>query len=318
LVAWTMAFHETGGNCLQQLVSGRFELEAMGLMVAGVAISLLAAIRLMHLNEEMPPYERIRSPLRRLQYQWTGQGFSGEGDPMPGLRQWFLDRQMAVATAHAQRAGASLWSRVCRWQIGTLGGWQVVPWILGVALLLLLMSWCSGPPGVPMGFFHPLLGIVPGFTAMGMMVQRTRAMNYDLCLPVGRNAYLAQLGTAVALGQFQLWLGLSAVAIAWCLFAAGQRPDVGEMAQLLAASGLVQVWFYGLGVWLARYRSVNLVMAVIVIGIGIIHSMAFGMFMCGPASQRQTFELVVAGLLAIFGVMFAWDAYRRWLVADLG
>ena len=59
---------------------------------------------------------------------------------------------------------------------------------------------------------------------------------------------------AAALNQVQVWLGMSAALLVWWQWAAQQLPW-GTVAYALAFSALCQPWFFGLGIWLLRFRS---------------------------------------------------------------
>ncbi len=149
-----------GRTYVHQIVTGPFELEAAGLLVVGAVLSLLAGIRLSRLNEEMPQYGSLQVALRVWDTQWTGQAWSGEGNLPPGFRPRLLDRQMVIVIRHAQRAAASLWSRICRWQVGMLAGWRVLPWV-GWVLLVLLACWLGRGNRISVESLHAFLVFFP-------------------------------------------------------------------------------------------------------------------------------------------------------------
>jgi len=320
IVGWMLATAYFGRTYVQQIVTGQFEPEAVGLLVVGAVISLLTGIRLSRLNEEMPQYERIQAAMRAWEKERTRQTWSGEGILPAGFRRRLLDRQMAMVIRHAQRAAASLWSRICRWQVGMLAGWRVLPWI-GWVLLMLVPCWLGRGNRISVESLHAFLVFFPGLVAMGAMVPRTRTMSFDLCMPVDRSSYLKQLGAAAALGHFQLWFGMSAVAVLGCFLTTEQRPEqrpgLADVALMLASSALMQVWFFGLGVWLSRFRSMGLIMVMMLLGFALAQAVVIFLFMCEPRSAWHSYQIPIAGLFAIGGAFFIYHAYRCWLAADL-
>ena len=137
LMAGWAAFCSTqsGQAYFQGLIYGQIEPQALAILGLGTLITLLAGTRLLRLNEEVPGYH-FRLGWEGHGGQRTGQTRFDEGRILPGLVDWFAEREMARLTRHARRATASRWSRICRWQAGMTADW----WSLGVAILLALSS----------------------------------------------------------------------------------------------------------------------------------------------------------------------------------
>jgi hypothetical protein len=307
---WIVLLISPARDVAQQIISGQLELQAWGLLVLGVVALLLGGLHLLRLNEEMPSYARLLRRYRPERNQGTTDA-SDENQPLlPGLSAWFAERKVASATHHARRAGASRWSRICRWQVGMITAWQVLLWI---PFFLLLFAWRVGR-GLDNGTVQMLL-VLPGAMAMDAMAQRPVTMATQLCLPVERSKYLKQLGAATALSYLKVWFAMSATVVLWCVFAK-PRPDFAEIGRTLAASLLILVWFFGLGVWFGRFRSPKVIIPLSGLGLALTQC-AMGFLLFVPMPQSRPFPLPTAVLAAIIGVLFALDAYRRWLITDL-
>ena len=156
----------------------------------------------------------------------------------------------------------------------------------------------------------------PAMMVWGMLMRRrTQSLPYEFLLPVNRAGYLKQVGMAAAFNQFQVWIGVSLAAVLWWQIAApDQSPS--NLANALAFSALWQVGFFGLIVWFVRLRSRILPGVVLFVAMQIT-MMGTLLFQQGPLSTWQPFLLPAAGVFAAIGLLLVWDAYRRWMVADL-
>ena len=66
---------------------------------------------------------------------------SGQREWLPwGLRGWLADRHMESLIRHARRASASPCSQLCRWQVGSIAGPSIVPWVLGTTFSVALLE----------------------------------------------------------------------------------------------------------------------------------------------------------------------------------
>ena len=135
-------------------------------------------------------------------------------------------------------------------------------------------------------------------------------------LPVERAAYLQQLGAALALSVVQLWAPMTTVAILWKLATAPGAFSVASVAAAVMASAAVQVCLFGVCAWFARYRSISGTLAVsmaasMLVAVGIVFGEQF-------TAQAGVVLFWTTAISAPVGLLIAWDAYRRWRVADLG
>jgi hypothetical protein len=167
--------------------------------------------------------------------------------------------------------------------------------------------------------------VLPAMIPIVQCAQRARTAEYEILLPVDRSTYLRQLGLGVAIGQVQLWCAVGAATILWWVFAARSRLPCIAFANILACSALAQVGLFGVGVWavwLAHRYSSHLAFLVFVFGFAAFSgAMSVVMDVAGKSLlaglQHSSWPAAATGLFALMGVLLAWRAYRRWLVADL-
>ncbi len=312
-----------GGEFLEEWCSGKYELQAIGLLALGLAIIVGCGVRLCRLNEDMPEYHRrfYKTAFSGKSQNWPGMQYSPGG-----LRDRLWASHMTGLTRHVQRSPDSLWSRICRWQIGMQTGWAVL-WMAGVFSLMmfvpyiLAMSTAQHPntqqPQFPLAMMVMMGTVMSAATTWGILWQRrTRSMQYEFLLPVGRAAYLKQVGLAAALNQLQMWIGLAAVVVLCQQILAPQSTAL--TAIVLLYSALCQIGLFGLGIWFLRLRNPILVFSV---GMVLIQLLMTPMVLAVRPfnnSASSWLHIVLWGSVgfAAFGLLAVWDGYRRWLVAD--
>jgi hypothetical protein len=294
-------------DVVQQLACGQRELDAWGLLVLGVAAVVLGGIRLFRLSEDSPSYARL---LQRAE-AWQGRKENAGGPEIPW--RWIAQQREASAVWHARQATASRWSRIRRWNAGVIPGRHVLVCILVVATSF--VSNALAKRRVDPRELQQLLMLLPGIVAMIAMYHRPVGMATQFCLPVERRDYLKQLGAATALSFLRVWLVISAAALLLCMLS-NPRPDFAEIGRLLAVSLLTLFWFFGVGVWFARFRSPTSIIPLSAIGLLLLLVILAGWCFV-TMTDSQPFQLPTA-VMAIVGVLLACDAYRRWLVTDLG
>ena len=115
---------ESGQAVMRQIVSGDSGLQAVAILILGSLISVLAGIRMVRRSDEVPEYRRPIWDRSRIDPQvWPR-----EERMVPRWWDRLAERQMARLVRHAQRASASWWSRICRWQVGIAAGWSILLW----------------------------------------------------------------------------------------------------------------------------------------------------------------------------------------------
>ena len=129
----------------------------------------------------------------------------------------------------------------------------------------------------------------------------------------GARAYIWQLGLAAAVSQFELWCGIIAGAILWWLILAAAPPHFNTAAIICGGFGPVSV---------LDVRPVGVVRPlplprVVRAGFGVGHG---AREMLARLQLRAVLQvgrrLPAAGVLAAFGLLITFDAYRRWLRMD--
>ena len=309
---------------LLQLISGGSHLQAAAVLAIGLVATLLAGARLVRLNEEMPEYRWIK--MNRI---------TGEAEFVGARREpnWFVkdlfsglsDRQVVAATDHARRAAVSRWSRICRWQIGMVTGWSAV--LVALTFVLVFAAVWSmlrlSLPNQKDSFFPiPMLFAFAAFMPLGLSagslrLRRGFLLSRESLLCVDRPTYLKQVGAAVAISQLQTWL-FSSVGILGLSWLTTGEAFSSRVAFPLLFSALLQPWFFGVAVWCLRLRSPIPFLVAYAVFVPATVFPVISMMAFAPATSGRpvVLALLVAAILAIFGLLLTWHAYRRWLVID--
>jgi hypothetical protein len=189
-----------------------------------------------------------------------------------------------------------------------------------IALAVYALTWwiLTKPSRTPtIGTMSFALTVLPATIAtVGVLQWRTFKLRYELSLPVERKSYLRQLVTAAALSHVGLWGGMSVALVLWWLLNAPQPLPIAKLFDVLAFSAAFQIVFFGVAVWIARYRSMALVGVVVavLVGAGQAWHMEGSMSSHGLLPHMA---LWIAGVTAVLGLLITGDAYRRWLAADI-
>jgi hypothetical protein len=335
LVCWLVLFQKTwqmfaillvffagaaGGKSLETLCSGRFELQALGLLALGLMLIVFCGVRLIRANEDMPEYHS-RINLNN----WAARSSAGSVQQQSGgLSNWLTANQMAAMVRHARRAKESPWSRICRWQIGMQTGWMLL-WFVAIISLSFAIPFIVLPIFVPtppikrdasIAYPAMMCVIVGAASAWGVLARRrSQAMYYEILLPIERAAYLKQVGMAAAMQQFTAWGAFAVLSLALQQMFVPQATIA--MANVLIYSSLVQIGMFGLGVWFLRYRT----LLPGIVGVFVLQfTLIPVIFLSSPGVPASSIEnvLLAGAAFAAFGLLAAWDGYRRWLTTDVG
>jgi hypothetical protein len=189
-----------------------------------------------------------------------------------------------------------------------------VLWGLGTVLLLAILGWGDRDRAISAGPDLFLLLCMPVIALVNRFSRKRGTVVPGVLLPADRTAYLKQRGLAVALNHLQLWVAINAGAILLWIAAPARPLPAVLVANLLVISGLAQVLLFGVMVWLERFHLSGVT---VLVGLWIVLAMAVAQFRPSPTEwQFQAWTIMAA--FAVFGVLLARDAYRRWLVADIG
>jgi hypothetical protein len=321
LAVWCWLPTEVGRECVQQLVTGKFEPQAAALLAIGLALTVIGGIRLFRLNEDMRAYRWIKWELWRGRVEAIGPQFTD--DPITKVvKDWIVERHVARLTRHARQASDSRWSRVCRWQVGMVTGWTLWLSILGAAFFIHLAYWWLPPKptrGAAYGaivVISYILALMPSTAIVGAAVRRSGMFGYEVLRPVDRKAYVRQLGAATALNQFQLWLGGSVVSVGWWLLLGPQPFPAVTLAGVLLASAAFQVMAFAIVAWTALHRW-RWLGVVAVMGLFPIGQIVLMRFLASPLGQLPVELMWLAAAITALGLLLTYAAYRRWLLADV-
>ena len=314
---------------LALLVTPQFEAQAVGLLALGVAIVVLAGVRLFRLNEDMPEYHRRMPTGWAAKGRMTGQNVNYDV-PLPHtLVDWFREQAMANVTRHVRYAAhvavvANL--PVAGGDAHGLAGLALGPVSARLFPILGLVSsaahaWDhSGQHGNKRdggqlvcfpadGANHASIG--------GLVGDANAHMGYEVMLPVDRRSYVRQLIAALAISYFQFCGVILASTVLWCLVGVARRPPLRYVGSLAAAALLTQICQFGVMVFAYTVTSLRIVhVAALMVPM-------FGsvMLIITGGDAHANFQLLpevlpIAAGSAALGTLLAYIAYRRWLVAD--
>lgn len=310
----------SGRVLLQELLSGQLVLAALGLLVAGLAMVITSGARLLRMNEETPGYRRWYSlGTRRMSGPQPVDAAASSKGLQGWLTQWQADRRAAVAIRHARRASTSAWSRVCRWQLGTVAGRSAAIASVLIFGFGLFYVWNVDRSMHDSSILFLIIVVSLGLQSIlwaDLWRWRTPMLARELLLPVDRPTYVKQLGLAIVISQLQLCAGMSVVLLAWYLLFARQQLSWMDFGCLLGIFSLLQVWFFGVGAWFARFRSMGMFITAYVLAVYVALVPAGLYAASGPWKPWRDMALLLAGIIAILGIVMTLDAYRRWVAAD--
>jgi hypothetical protein len=347
---WTTPWqdHAQQMSYVQQLLSGEIEMQALLLLAIGAAITLFCGVRLFRLTEDMPEYRWMKwnHTTGSLQ-KWDNP--TAIRDPLARflrrVRDGNTQQKITRLNHHARRASTSYWSRICRWQLGMVAGWQLLFWMVATVLNFQLLTWLLGciTPSASLqtqiaGMLFWLLAVIPLQAVTVTMTRRLPSLQHELLLPVDRKSYVRQFGMAAAFSQFQLWCGVVVVFVVWLLLVCPQSVPPAMLAIMLTTSAAIQIGSFGIVAWISRYRStlpVALGSAPMIVFTAFTYeqnrlSDAWRAFETQSTTlpERHTAALAtfsgvfheqlwIAGGIALAGLLFTFDAYRRWLKTDV-
>lgn len=305
---------------LGEFVSGKYESQAVAMLLVGAAIAWQGMRRLVRLTEDDPKSYRRMQWDQSGRFQMTGQAPAEDGSLGQRLRNWAMDRDMSTLTRHARNAPASWWSRICRWQVGMTTPFTFWGFCIIIFVNLHIMAWFMAGTLRPdsMTALAPgaiMLLMIPGFILFGQLIGRQPMLARELLLPATRRDYVRQLGLAAALIHFRLGGGMVAAVALWWLLNVREPLQIGLIVRVLFFIAVTQVLIFGLLVWLASIRSrVLAIVAFIVAFMGL--ELIGSLYLTAPGPLPEPLPLLAGAILAASGLLFIWKGYRRWLAAD--
>jgi hypothetical protein len=299
---------------LEQIVLGHSPVHAFTLFGTGAILSIAGIVRLFRINEEMQEYHlKLDVHNRGGQFQMSGlqwQRFFKRH--YIGGRGRLFEKFMARLIYHARHGSDSNWSGVHRWVVSYFSVWSTCSCFIGFYFVLLFMSWFLGE-GENMIYAFPV--IFSSFGTFQQLRSKKPFLSRDLVMPVKRDAYLKQLGMAAAESYLVDWGTCMAVLILLTFTAAVKLPSE-LLAYTIAFSALAQIWFFGLEVWLLSFRSIVLTSVTLIFAVVLTTAPLVVLIAPFSPTKWRLLALLMGGLLACFGLLLTWQAYRRWLVTD--
>lgn len=133
--------------------------------------------------------------------------------------------------------------------------------------------------------------------------------------PIDRITFLAELGAAIAIDIVQCWSIIAIVVMALAVI--NSEAKFGVL--ILVGSAAVTIFNYGCSLWLMRYRSSGItVIGSCSVVFLIMLSDPVALFWGFDVSAHYGLRFAAAAVLACLGVLITRDAFRRWLVTELG
>ena len=303
---YIITFKSSAATGLYEIIIGQRELLAICIFGLGTLLILRTGFQIAQLDEDMPGY-RANIMMNALWRQKTGQ-------PLPIAEGSFqsrqIDEQIMRCIVHARQASAKSWSRICRWHVGMTFGRSLIPVVLVQAIVIHSYSWSVALIGWPEGVNGALPFWFVTFLPVAVVLSAFQQAFKDgrgLLLPIERNSYILQVGAAAALSQLQVWACGAVVLAIWWQVSAPVVLPLPLLGQCLAFSAAIQVLAFGIMAWVSRWRSKAELGGILCLTIWL-------QFITIQFSQ--TAVIVISSIVVALGPLIAYDAYRRWLVAD--
>lgn len=277
-------------SSIEKISSGNDPFQASIITGIGAILSITGFIRLLLLNEEKPEYHlNFKSPI----------------DDSRGWRKWFAKRRVVTMIYHARHATDSCWSRIQRWNPSNYSVWLTLFCTIFFKLFFTLLGDFEGTICFNGATMLPLLLVL-----IRKYQDKIRFIANDLMMPVRRDSYLKELGISIAFSQFIAWVLSIAASIVWISIAA-EKPNPGFYIYSITFSLMIQIWGFGVFVWLCSSRKTILIFLIAVIT-PIYFMSAFNVqIMINPR-----WPLIPGAIFACLGLLLTWRGYRSLLVAE--
>ncbi len=275
---------------IEKIVSGNEPVQIFIIMSIGIILSITGIIRLFLLNEDNSEYRLSFKSLMHKSRGW---------------RRWFASRTAARMIYHARHAADSCWSRMHRWNFLN----RSVLSALFLTIFFKLLSTSVGHFNETVNFQGAT--IIPLILLIYEFNKKRRFMAQDIMMPVSRDSYLKELGISFAFIQFIAWTLAIAVSIVW-IFIVSAKPNPEFFIYSITYSFMMQIWMFGLAIWIYSSRITPLYLILIIITwLSVEYMKALDVQMVVPWKP-----LILGVLLALLGLLLTWRGYRRWMVKD--
>jgi hypothetical protein len=313
-----------GQALLMTVLTGGSLALAWATIAASTAALLALGWRQAALHEEMREYWTVEGIRAGHRIQSTGdQRYRRVAAAETGAFNAFLrgaDRLEDVRNIFA----AGFWPRVRHWRRAS--GMSRLGWLAGGMFLpfLLYLSWFEG--GASRDDQNFLLIVMPGLLSMTMPVlftatlwpEQWNVMRVAFLRPVASRArFVGEQGTAMACDLATTWASVTLGVFATTLIMRPAAMISPTVAAILLFSAAGQVWFFGVAVWVLRLRNQRWVAFIAFFGSLMLMGILLARQMDGRRGMINMPSPLIAGLIALAGLLIAADAYRRWLRTDL-
>jgi hypothetical protein len=302
---------ETGALFFVNYFTGKHEPLAYGLALYGLASSLWGLFKLFRVTDEDPAYQKLQAS-RIFKAEKAGQNVDSVPLLSKGSTDRLMDRHIARLSAHARRASASRWSRIGRWQLG-----------INLAMILRISMVTSFMTVVMHFTMHGkqtlfMLGFIVSFIPITMAgtIRQTHRLSRELLLPIDRPSYIRQMGINAAINIFAAWAVAWGFLVLLYVFLLPNSYSAATLGYLTLISALMQALFFGILVWIARHDSKLWYILALFVPVYLQIGLMAGATVWNSPSAGPTMVLIAA-VAAVFGLLIAYDAHRRWLVADI-
>lgn len=286
--------------------------------IAAILWLILEFRRLAHLDEDSWGYTPLNS---RLESQLAPRSTMEASDSYNN-RVYFNRLTVCVPSSrmivHAIARGRSsfLLIRAQRWQVMMPPSAIVFMTLLMTLPQALILKFGTMPRTAPPQYmpYQMVFTILAMMTLAGLGQQR-RYLTTAILRPISRETYFREIGTGMAI-TFARNLGITVfitIPILWLVN--GGHLDLTALAQLTLADILLAIFAFGWSLWCLRFDTSSIVTTIP----GMIPFMAVIPFWSGIYFDTYRPHVIAACLLlALLGLYLTRDAYRRWLITDLG
>jgi hypothetical protein len=314
LFGFILIFQNPGFNVTERIFSGKEPILAFIFICTGVFLSIAGIIRLFLLNEEIPEYhlnfKKTRDGQAELSgLQWQRLEKANFWGWWRSLVRGLVDRMIY----HARRSSVSYWSKIHRWDYSGSTVWSALILATIINLFFKVIEFFDNT-----NFTSAIIMYVATFIPILMVNKQLKAkqgfFSRELMLPVRRDAYLKQVGMLCAYRLFIFW-GVMIIVSTVFLFIKTEKPDHEFIIYSISCSLMMQIWFFGLAVWLSSFRSS--IISSLIVFIALIFSFISIHALEGKIMiSWQQFVMPMGCFLEAIGLLLAWWGYRRWLASD--
>lgn len=299
------------------LVAADDPLVAWLLLLVSVVWFVIVTRWLLQMNEESPGYTALSSG----QVAWKARDTSTEQTNRPWQdpgRSWGLrfnspgERQMDRLVRYS--GSANILVRCRRWQVE--GMQPYLPFVF----LMVAMSIASAFEGGGVASHSSLFTVAMWAVIVAIMgpggrrLEQWRMIANDFVKPIRREDYFREMGLCLAIDMARNLAVVLVIILGFTLLMSPGDFRPALVLPCLLVIALAGIFVFGAIVWLMRYRSPLALAAPIFV-------LIFPYVMLAMISRIPSMRWVApctAAILALIGLWLARDAYRRWLLTDLG